>query len=166
MEPVNLKEIGERLKKTRKALKLKQGPYAQKLEFSKTSISDYETGKKKPPFDMLVSLSRVFNVNLHYLLFGEGEMFRGRGEISPSGAGDAPPFGDLTPGLMKIIETMKVSQYARAGIYTIAMEFLYNHKELVRQDIREASAGTGGHDSPGKETPTPETSPEQQYHED
>lgn len=167
MKHVNLKEIGKRLKKTRKAIKLNQGPYSQKLGFSKTSISDYETGKKKPPFDLLVSLSRVFNVNLHYILFGEGEMFRHQEEMSRTGSGDTAPFGDLTPGIVKIIETMKASQYARAGIYTTAMEFLYKHKDLIRQDIRESSAGTGditGNDHDEEETAPPMTKPDRQNH--
>jgi transcriptional regulator with XRE-family HTH domain len=169
MAQVNLKEIGERLKRTRKALKLKQDLFAKELEFSKTSISDYETGKKKPPFDLLVSLSRVFNVNLHYILFGEGEMFRGNDEMPRGGVGDAAPFGDLTPGIMKIIETMKVSQYARASIYTMALEFLYKNRELVRYDMREASAGadgTAGNDSHEMETASTITIPEPQNHED
>lgn len=72
-------KIGNRIKQTRKALNLKQKDFAQKLNISVSSMSEIETGKYKAGVEFLVNLSKIFNVNLYFVLFGEGDMF-----ISPT----------------------------------------------------------------------------------
>jgi heme-binding NEAT domain protein len=50
----------------------------------------------------------------------------------------------------------------------MAIEFLYKHKDLIRLDIRESSAGTGdiaGNEDDEKETAAPMTKPDQQNHQ-
>jgi len=66
-----------RLKKIREALKLRQKEIAQRLNISSPSYSELESGKYKPNFELISNLSREFNVNLYYLIFGEGDMFLG-----------------------------------------------------------------------------------------
>ena len=66
---------GERIKKIRKALNLKQKEFAERLNMSSPSLSEIETGKYKPGYDFLINISKEFNVNLYYVLFGEGDMF-------------------------------------------------------------------------------------------
>lgn len=68
-------EVGQRIKQIREALKLKQKDFAEKINMSGPSLSELETGKYKPGFDILVNLSKLFNVNLYFILFGQGEMF-------------------------------------------------------------------------------------------
>jgi transcriptional regulator with XRE-family HTH domain len=72
-------QIGNRIKQTRKALNLKQKDFAQELNISVSSLSEIETGKYKAGVEFLSSLSKKFNVNLYFVLFGEGDMF-----ISPT----------------------------------------------------------------------------------
>lgn len=72
-------EIGGRIKQTRKALNLKQKDFAQELNISVSSLSEVETGKYKAGIEFLTILSKKFNVNLYFVLFGEGDMF-----ISPT----------------------------------------------------------------------------------
>ena len=69
------KELGNRLKQIRKALRLRQVDFAKQLNMSGPSLSELETGKYKPGFDCLMTLSLTFKVNLYYVFFGEGEMF-------------------------------------------------------------------------------------------
>jgi transcriptional regulator with XRE-family HTH domain len=66
---------GDRIKKIRKELNLKQKDFAARLNMSSPSLSEIETGKYKPGYDFLISISKEFNVNLYYVLFGEGDMF-------------------------------------------------------------------------------------------
>lgn len=68
-------EIGNRIKEIRNALKLKQKEFADKLDVSPPSLSEIETGKYNPSIDALIKLVKEYNVNLYYLLLGEGEMF-------------------------------------------------------------------------------------------
>jgi transcriptional regulator with XRE-family HTH domain len=68
-------DIGYRIKQVRLELKLKQQEFAEKLDISGPSLSEIETGKTNPGIDLLVRLHKDFNVNLYYVLFGEGSMF-------------------------------------------------------------------------------------------
>jgi len=70
-------DVAGRLKKIREALKLKQKEIAQRLNISSPSYSELESGKYKPNFELISNLSREFNVNLYYLIHGEGDMCLG-----------------------------------------------------------------------------------------
>ena len=69
------KTIAERVKSIRKTLKLTQEELSQKINVSPTYICQVEKGKYKPNFDFLENISRELNVNLYWLIFGQGEMF-------------------------------------------------------------------------------------------
>ena len=44
---------------------------AMDLSISREALSMYETGKRSPDVDMLVRLSRYYNVSVDYLIFGK-----------------------------------------------------------------------------------------------
>ena len=67
-----------RLKSLRKKLGFKQGEFAEKLGLSQTYYSEVEKGKKGFSATVLLSLYAL-NVNLDWLIGGEGEMFRTSG---------------------------------------------------------------------------------------
>ncbi len=64
MEMLGLKEI-------RKKKKYSQLKVAMDLSISREVISYYENGKHSPDLDMLVKLSRYFNVSIDYLITGK-----------------------------------------------------------------------------------------------
>jgi transcriptional regulator with XRE-family HTH domain len=64
MELIGLKEM-------RKRKKYSQLKVAMDLAISREALSYYETGKRSPDVEMLVKLSRYFNVSIDYLIFGE-----------------------------------------------------------------------------------------------
>ena len=64
----NLGMIG--LKLIRKKRKYSQLKVAMDLSVSREALSYYETGKRSPDVEMLVKLSRYFNVSVDYLIFG------------------------------------------------------------------------------------------------
>lgn len=69
------KEIGFRIRKIRKVLRLKQKEFAAVLNMSDTYLSDIENGKQKPGFEIPGILAKEYNVNLNYMFFGKGKMF-------------------------------------------------------------------------------------------
>ena len=69
------KEIGFRIRKIRKVLRLKQKEFAAVLNMSDTYLSDIENGKQKPGFEVPGILAKEYNVNLNYVFFGTGKMF-------------------------------------------------------------------------------------------
>jgi transcriptional regulator with XRE-family HTH domain len=74
-EPANT--FGIRVKAIRESLKMKQEDMAPGLGISSTRLSEIENDKSKPCHDFFYNIFKNFNVNLYYLLFGEGEMFGG-----------------------------------------------------------------------------------------
>ena len=69
------KEIGLRLQVVRKGLNLLQKDFASTLNISNASLSEMEAGNAKPRFELLYNITKRYNVNLNYLLHGEGDIF-------------------------------------------------------------------------------------------
>lgn len=58
------------LKNIRKQKKLNQLKVAYDLSISREALSHYENGKRSPNIEMLVAMSRYFNVSIDYLITG------------------------------------------------------------------------------------------------
>jgi len=69
----NLPSIGERIKYIRKQHKLTQTEFAQSLEISQGTLSEIESGKAKPSFDVLVLLSDKYMVDMNWLIINRKE---------------------------------------------------------------------------------------------
>ena len=64
MQMIGLREI-------RKKKKYSQLKVAMDLSISREALSLYETGKRSPDVDMLLRLSKYFNVSIDYLITGK-----------------------------------------------------------------------------------------------
>lgn len=60
--------FAERLKLLRKKQGYTQVSLAKELEVSKGTVAMWETGKRTPDFDMLITLSDLFDVKIDYIL--------------------------------------------------------------------------------------------------
>lgn len=65
--------IGERITQLRKQQNLSQDELAKKAQVSRTIIGNYERNSNTPSIEVLIKLSKVFNVSLDFLI-GEGEL--------------------------------------------------------------------------------------------
>jgi transcriptional regulator with XRE-family HTH domain len=65
--------IGERITQLRKQQNLSQEQLAKKTEVSRTIIGNYERNTNTPSIEVLIKLSKVFNVSMDYMI-GEGEL--------------------------------------------------------------------------------------------
>lgn len=63
------------LVETRKKLGLSQGELAKRLGMLQSQYSNYERGTRKPSVEVLEKLVKQFNININYLLTGDGPMF-------------------------------------------------------------------------------------------
>lgn len=63
-----MKMIG--LRQIRKQKKYNQLKVAMDLSISREALSHYENGKRSPDIDMLVLLSKYFNVSIDFLITG------------------------------------------------------------------------------------------------
>ncbi len=75
---MNDKLIGQcdRLKKLRKIKKLSQKEFGDRINLSQNQVSCMETGTREITRRNALSVCKTFNVNLKWLLTGEGEIFR------------------------------------------------------------------------------------------
>lgn len=76
MDRCNLaKDIGERIKQARNALKMMQKDFCLRIDMPLPSLSNYELGKRIPGGEALISFTNA-GINAHWLLTGEGDMFQ------------------------------------------------------------------------------------------
>ena len=59
------------LKQIRKERKLTQLKVAMDLNISREALSHYENGKREPSIELLVKMSRYFNVSIDFLINGK-----------------------------------------------------------------------------------------------
>ncbi|NIM14945.1 MAG: helix-turn-helix domain-containing protein [Candidatus Aminicenantes bacterium] len=78
-------QFGSRLKAIRKRLKMLQADFCEKLNISVTNLSEIENNKTRPGYDFFYKIVKEFDVNLNYLVFGEGTMFRKIGKEEGKG---------------------------------------------------------------------------------
>ena len=83
-------DFQDRLIEFRKVVSVNASAFAKSIEQSQPAYANYEIGKRKPAFEILVKMASVHNVNLNWLLTGEGEMF------------NAPPTKKLRDSELKI----------------------------------------------------------------
>lgn len=67
--------LNENLKECRNKLGLSQEEIAKRLDIHAVQYGTYERGKNKPSADILEKLVKQFNININYLLTGDGPMF-------------------------------------------------------------------------------------------
>lgn len=68
--------MNERIKELRKALKLTQTEFGDKLGITHSAIAHFEHGTVNMSPSTIKSICREFNVNEEWLLNGTGEMFK------------------------------------------------------------------------------------------
>lgn len=71
-------EMGQRIHIIRKEINLTQIELASAAEISLTALSETESGRIEPPFDLILFLADNYNVSLNYLIVGESPMFKER----------------------------------------------------------------------------------------
>jgi len=131
-------EIGNRIKEIRNALKLKQKEFSEKLDVSPPSLSEIETGKYNPSMDFVIKLAKNHNVNLCYLLLGEGEMF-----VDPN----LSLFSSIEKFAVNIDDVKEFLYYfQRSHIiqYYILNQFqakMITEKDVIEKDIAKAGKG-------------------------
>ncbi len=61
-------EFSKKIKELRKLRNLTQDQLAKRLQVTKSTISAYESNTRFPSLDMLVKISKTFNITTDYLL--------------------------------------------------------------------------------------------------
>jgi transcriptional regulator with XRE-family HTH domain len=128
------KKIGLRMQNTRKELNLSQEEFAAHLGVSNGTVSNIENGSHFPSFRVIYHLSKTFNVNLMFLLFGSGERFC-RDQVNPSLTDEFPKEQALF--LESFIEDFKQSALFRHSIMAYCKKFRLKYGKLMQKEIKQ-----------------------------
>lgn len=66
--------LGKRIRMLRHKSGMTQGDLAKKLEISQSAVGMYEQGRREPPYDLLIKISKLFDVKLDWLLSDDKEL--------------------------------------------------------------------------------------------
>lgn len=132
----DLKVLSARLLEVRKTLGFKQKEFAQELEISQSSYCDIEIGNMKPRFELLFNLSLKFDVNLRYLLHGQGEMFekQGGGAIHLDSENIVQNW-EWVSGFLKYYEKSPVFRY---GMMSLFYKYMHENGAVVDREVLDS----------------------------
>jgi transcriptional regulator with XRE-family HTH domain len=82
--------IGRRIRFVRLEAGLNQSDFAKSLGLSQTFISSVETNVSRLTILHLATITNKYNVNLNWLITGEGEIFKGAAPQQADNAEDLP----------------------------------------------------------------------------
>ncbi len=66
--------FAENLKKIRTKLGLSVAKFAEKLDMSANTLTNYEQNRRAPSLNLFVQLDKKVDVNLNWLVSGKGDM--------------------------------------------------------------------------------------------
>lgn len=81
-DEIDVKEFGNKVKRLREERGMSQGDLADKLFISRKIVSKWETGYVLPSVELLISLSKVFDVSLEELLLSKSDKKTSSNELS------------------------------------------------------------------------------------
>lgn len=120
------------MKLIRKTIGLRQKDLSPILNISGASLSDIESGKNFPRHDVIYHLSLKFNVNIYYLLHGEGEMFQ---TDALKRAIESGVYGIHTGFLKEFYRYFNQSSLVRYEMMCYFWELLLEKDKLIEKDI-------------------------------
>lgn len=66
--------LGNRLKKLREKIEMEQKDVADKIGVKNNTLSQYESDKRQPDYDILQKLAKLYNVTIDYLITGDEQI--------------------------------------------------------------------------------------------
>jgi transcriptional regulator with XRE-family HTH domain len=129
----DLAGIGSRIKEIRKSLNLKQVEFSKELNISNSTLSEIERGNINPSIDFVIRLSIKFNVNLYYVLLGDGDMFIGTRAF----LGSTQRFAVNTEDVERFLwyfERSKIIQLLTLGNF---QTLLLKEKESIEKEVED-----------------------------
>ena len=133
-EGEELRAFGERLKEARLQLKLLQKDFAANLDVSGSFLSELEKGKTKPGFDVLKKMYFLYNINIHYLIDGKGDLFIKKDLSSIVDPDDSSAESRTLRELLYYIENAPVVKYA---VFEYFATYLHKNKDLVKVEMKK-----------------------------
>ncbi|MDM9997014.1 transcriptional regulator [Bartonella henselae] len=139
-------ELAKRLREIRRIFgNEERGIFAQRLNLQRGTLANYEIGAHEPPSSVINAYYTAYNINPHWIVTGEGEMFSDMAKTKA--AGFKPQ--TIPAGLMKKLGRIAYTTYRDAkiklppeDIAELAAELYKKLQELVQNinDMEEVEA--------------------------
>ena len=123
-------------------LNIKGKDFAPRIKISGPSLSEIEKSKYYPNFEFMLNIAREFNVNLYYLVFGEGEMF-----IEPGKRTDMVILEELAGNSSHIRKFIYYFERSDIIRFFILSQFKYKlmlDREIIDKEISEFEKDSEG----------------------
>jgi transcriptional regulator with XRE-family HTH domain len=140
--PIDLNEVGNRLKAVREELKLTIDQMREISGYSKSLISSAENGLKKPSVLYLFALYDRYNVSIHYILNGKGPMFLPLEEEKPEAPDHkreeaSEEFIQSDDNIRHLLYLMEHVDMVRFAVLSHFIEYKTQHKRLIDELLEE-----------------------------
>jgi len=139
-DPGVLIEIGKRIQEIRQRLSMLQKDFAHQMGISSASLSEIEKGKAKPRFELFYNLTSQFNVNIYYLLHGQGGMFldeNSRIIDEPGSTGeDVERINEYREFLETFLAFFRKSSIFRFAVMTYFTAYLLENEHLIEKNLK------------------------------
>lgn len=136
--------VGEKIRQARKAAAMTQEELGNRLDIGKSSVSEWEAGKRSVPIDLLNDIASVLNTTVPFLMGWDPELFASAGSLSslsPAALDIAHKFDRLDPYSQQIVRTVVDMELARpASEYERAAAAFASAMEDATPDSPAASA--------------------------
>jgi len=131
---IDIEETGQRLKYFRNTRNITISELSAKTGLSKGMISETETGKNKPSPNLMLALLNIYNLNLNWLLTGEGEMFlTGTEELHP----EKKNFGELNDEIHDLLWHLEHTMVVKLAVVGFFLEYMHQNEDIIKKSREE-----------------------------
>jgi len=136
MDNQDYSSIGTRIKEIRLKVGMMQAEFSDTLDITVSSLSELENNKRRPGFDFLFNMGQKLNVNLNYLLYGQGEPFIDTRDGVLNFL-KANPFDSNEKDVLEILYYMKHSSLYFRAVASFSKEYFYRNKNFILKETKE-----------------------------
>lgn len=124
--------IGQQVKNIRERLNWTLDAMSKATGISRSYISEFERGFKRPTMKYLTYLHDNHNVSLHYILGSDGRMFRPKEED-----GVKPDFGRYAEDIDELLYYMSRIPHSMYAVLGFFAEYKLEHRQLIKEFLKE-----------------------------
>ena len=132
MKQEHLKELGKRIKTIREERQMKQKQFAASLGISGSLLSQIETGRKNPVYELLYKLMKKYNVSLDWLFSGQGEMFLKK---KPEVKAREDKYIDDIETIDDLVWYLEHSNLFNLNVMGYAARFFFENEEHIKKEL-------------------------------
>lgn len=131
----DLENFGRRVNEFRTRLGYSTEDFAETIKISPDFLQQVESGEKPADMHFFHNITKYFNVDLHYILHGGGDVF-GQREIKLNI--DFEDFGEEKQRVKQMYVYMRYSPLVKYAMLQHFVSYTYEHEEHIKKDLDNA----------------------------